>query len=138
MKNGDSGKKSFSHQDLHLAFVNVEDLMDRLLTPYILLGKTADAVKFGRELEGDGIDIGIKQTSLTQYFCSIVDSELHLKREDIENGFEYMVGQVPVRIKVYKLDYQFFKFPDTKVYLYGTYLLPNPYEKYWKARDLIR
>ena len=137
MTSSENGQK-FSSDELYAALMNIEDLMDRLLTPYILLGNTADAVKFDKHLEGDGIDVGIKKTALTQYVYSILDSELHLKPEEIDDGFTYMVGQVPVRVKVYKLDYQFFKYPDVKVYMYGTYSLPNPYNNYWRARGLIR
>lgn len=137
MTNGASGQK-FSHEQLYTALMDIEDLMDRLLTPYFLLGATADCVKHDKMLDGDGIDIGIRDKSLTQYVYSILKSEKNLNQEDIENGFEYKVGEVPVRIKVYKRDYSFFKYPDFKVYLYGNYQLANPFDVYWKARGLVR
>lgn len=135
--NGKIGKV-FTSEELLVALRNIEDLMDRLLTPYFLLGKTAEAAKFGRFLEGDGIDIGIKSTALTQYVYDILNSELNLSAEQVKDGFEYMVGQVPIRVKVYSRDYYFFKYPDHIVYQYGTYQIANPWDKYWKSRFLIR
>ena len=112
--------------------------MDRLLTPYFLLGNTADDVKHDRYLHGDGIDIGIRNTAFTQYVYDILNAFFQYKPEDVKNGFEYKVGEVPVRIKVYTRNYHFFKYPDLKVYQFGNYQLPNPFDIYWKSRFLIR
>ena len=131
-----SGVK-FNHEQLYTALMDAEDLMDRLLTPYFLLGETANAVKHDLSLEGDGIDIGIRDKSLTQYVYSILDSEKGLKQEDVENGFEYLVSGVPVRVKIYTRNYPFFSYPDFKTYLYGNYQLANPFDMYWKVRGLI-
>lgn len=112
--------------------------MDRLLTPYFLLGKTADCVKHDRLLEGDGIDVGIRDKSFTQYVYDILKEYFKLTPEEVNKGFEYKVGEVPVRIKVYSRNYYFFKYPDHVVYQFGTYQLPNPWEVYWKSRFLVR
>ena len=137
MTNGESGKQ-FNSEDLQKALLSVEDLMDQLLTPYFLLGKTAECVKYDRLLEGDGIDVGIRDKSLTQYVYDILRDQFKFQPEDVQKGFEYKVGEVPVRIKVYTRNYHFFKYPDHVVYQFGTYALPNPFEIYWKARGLIR
>ena len=131
-------KSDFSSDELYKALMNVEDLMDQLLTPYFLLGKTADCVKHDRLLEGDGIDIGIRNKSFTQYVYDILQDQFKLQPEEVNKGFEYKVGEVPVRIKVYTRDYYFFKYPDHVVYQFGTYQLPNPFDVYWKARGLVR
>ena len=135
-----SGKngQNFNSDQLYEALRNVEDLMDRLLTPYFLLKKTAYDVKHDRYLEGDGIDVGIRSTAFTQYMYDILKEFFGFTPEEVNKGFEYKVGEVPVRIKVYFRNYHFFKYPDTKVYQYGTYLLPNPWDIYWKSRFLIR
>lgn len=137
MMNGTSGQQ-FSHEELLKALQNVEDWMDQLLTPYFLLGKTAECVRYDRLLEGDGIDIGIRDKSLTQYVYDIVKTNLGLMPEDINHGFEYKVGEVLVRVKVYTRNYNFFKYPDVRVYQFGSYQLPNPFNTYWKARGLVR
>lgn len=137
MTNGENGKL-YSHDDLYTALRDVEDLMDRLLTPYVLLDKTAESVKQNKLLEGDGIDVGIKKTALTQYVYDILKTFLNYKKEDIEHGFFYNArNNVPIRVKVYTKDYDFFKYADRKVYQYGLYDLPNPFDEYWKAKDTI-
>ena len=135
--NGTSGVR-FSSEELSKALLDVEDLMDRLLTPYVLLGKTAECVKNDRLLDTEAIEVGIKKTDITQYVRDVIRTYLNVELNNIENGFEYKAGAVPVKVKVYTRNYTFFKYPDTKVYSFGTYLIPNPFEVYWKVRGLIR
>ena len=138
MTNGENGKQ-FSDEELKEALFTIEDLMDQLLTPYFLLGKTAECAKYNKLLEGDGIDIGIRDKSLTQYVYDILADQLKLTPEQIKDGFEYKaVNGVPIRVKVYSRNYYFFKYPDHVIYNFGTYDLPNPFENYWKSRFLIR
>lgn len=133
-----SVKQEFTHEELLKALMNVEDWMDQLLTPFFLFGKVAECVKRDRLLEGDGIDVGIRDKSLTQYVYDILNTNFKLKPEDVNHGFEYKVGEVPVRVKVYSRNYHFFKYPDIKIYQFGQYQLPNPFDIYWKSRFLIR
>ena len=135
--NGESGQ-IFNHEELYKALRGVEDLMDILLTPYFLLGKTAEDVKNNRQLEGEGIDVGIRNTALTQYVYDILKTNYGFSKEDVDNGFTFKVGEVPVRIKVYKRNYYFFKYPDTAVYEFGSYQIPNPFDAYWKSRFIVR
>ena len=129
----------YTNEQLLEALHTIEDFMDQLLTPYFLLGKTAECVKNNKLLEGTGIDVGIRDKSLTQYFYDIVADQLKLTKEQVKDGFEYKaVNGVPIRIKVYTRDYSFFKYPDHVVYQFGTYDLANPFESYWKARGLVR
>ena len=135
--NGATGE--FSNEQLLEALRTVEDLMDQLLTPYFLLGKTAECVKKNMLLDGTGIDVGIRDKSLTQYFYDIVADRLKLTKDQIKDGFEYnAVNGVPIRIKVYTRDYSFFKYPDHVVYQFGTYQLANPFNNYWKAQYIIK
>lgn len=138
MSNGKTGKQ-FTSDELQEALFTIEDLMDQLLTPYFLLGKTAECVKSNKLLEGDRIDIGIRDKSLTQYVYDILTDQLKLTPNEVKKGFEYQaVNGVPIRVKVYTRDYYFFKYPNHVVYYFGTYQLPNPFDVYWKSRFLIR
>lgn len=137
MTDGETGKP-YSHEELCAALRDVEDLMDRLLTPYVLLGKTAECVKKDKMLEGDGIDVAIKSSALTQYVIDILKTYLNLSKEDIENGFYYNSrNNIPIRIKVYRKQYDFFTYVDRKMYQFGLYDLPNPFDEYWKIKDEI-
>lgn len=136
--NGRSGP-IFSSEKLQEALFTIEDLMDQLLTPYFLHLKTAECVKNNTLLDGDGIDVMIRDKSLTQYVYDILADKFKLTPDQIKDGFELKsVGGVPMRVKVYKRDYHFFKYPDHVVYQFGTYQLPNPFGVYWKSRFLIR
>ena len=134
--NGMNGQ-IFNHEELYKALLNVEDLMDSLLTPWFLHNKTAEDVKNNKLLEGNGIDVMIRDKSITQYVRDILKG-YSFDPATLKNGFEYKVGNVPVRIKIYTKDYEFFKYPDHVVYQFGTYQLANPFDIYWKSRFLIR
>ena len=134
--NGESGQ-IFSDPDLLKALHSIEDLMDQLLTPYFLHKKTAECVKHNKLLEGDGIDVLIRDKSVTQYVEDILKG-YGFEPNKLKEGFEYKVGEVPVRVKVYSCNYHFFKYPDHVVYQFGTYQLANPFDVYWKSRYLIR
>mgnify|MGYP001561485115 CR=1 FL=1 len=137
MTNLTNGHK-FSHEELLKALQDVEDRMDILLTPYFLLHKTAECVKYDKLLEGDGIDVGIRDKAFTQYMYDILKANFGLSPDEVRNGFTYKVGEVPVRVKVYTRNYNFFQYPDHKVYMFGTYQLPNPFENYKKAQYIVR
>lgn len=138
METGKTGKQ-FTSDQLQEALFTIEDLMDQLLTPYFLLGKTAECVKNNMLLGGNGIDVGIRDKSLTQFVYDILADKFKLTPDQIKNGFELKsVSDVPIRIKVYSRNYYFFKYPNQVVYNFGTYQLPNPFDVYWKSRGLIR
>ena len=131
--------EQFSSGKLAEALFTIEDLMDQLLTSYFLHEMTAWHVKHNELLSGDGIDVLIRDTACTQYVYDILADRLKLTPEQVKNGFEYnAVNGVPIRIKVYKRNYQFFKYPDHVVYNFGTYQIANPFELYWKSRGLIQ
>ena len=136
--NGMSGRQ-FSNEKLKEGLFFVEDLMDQLLTPYFLHNKTAYSVKHNMLLEGDGIDVLIRDKSFTQYVYDILADKFKLTKDQVKNGFELKsVSGVPIRINVYTRNYKFFNYPDHVVYEFGTYQLANPFDVYWKSRFLIR
>ena len=94
-----------------------------------------------RELSGDGLEVGIE----TKYLNKTVMTTLRDWRpqaEFTEGGMTYISEfekcDVPIEIKFIKQNYKFFQHPDTVFYLAGNYKIPNPFEKYLKARWLIR
>ena len=136
--NGTNGRQ-FNSEELKEGLFFVEDLMDQLLTPYFLHNKTAYSVKHNMLLEGNGIDVLIRDKSFTQYVYDILADKFKLTKDQVKNGFELKsVSGVPIRINVYTRDYKFFKYPDHVVYEFGTYQLANPFDVYWKSRFLIR
>ena len=136
--NGDSGKQ-FNHEQLNKALMDVEDLMARAFVDFFPLYKTAECVKFNRKLEGDAVYVGVSIKHMrTRFANETVSSYVGKTASEVQDDFEYMVGEVPIKVKVIKRSYGFYKYPDRTIYEYGDYLLPNPFEKYWKARFLVR
>ena len=120
---------------LHRALMDLEDIMDRALCPYILTLETARCVKEGCSMEGDKITAVVKFNEATKQKRSTFRSYAHVLISD--EGFGYEFGGVPIKVTFIKKKYNFFEHPDSKVYMAGFYLLPNPWETYWKSRFLI-
>ena len=137
LKNGQNGSSSpkFTHEQLLKALHNVEDLFESLMAPFVLMGETAQQVASDSELSGSSIVCGVRNLEVRESVLST------LKTKGIEvqpNGFTYYVDTVPVHVKFIRNRYKFFEFPDKKMYQYGDYYLPNPFEEYWEMRWMIR
>ena len=135
---GESGKK-FSHEELNKALLDIEDLMARAFVDFFPLHETAECIKRQKPLTGDAVYVGATIKHMrTRFAAETISAFIGKGVEDVQHDFEYNVGEVPVRVKVITRNYGFYKYPDRTIYEYGDYLLPNPFETYWKARFLVR
>jgi hypothetical protein len=134
-KNGKSGV-TFSKDQLDKALYDFEDLMERCLCPFILLGKTARNIVDGKWLGGDKIEVGVERKYLTREALSTLKT--FLKKKNLLKGFTYKAGEVPVKVKVINRKYKFFKNKQSKFYMGGMFLVANPFEPYWKSRNIVR
>lgn len=125
--------------DLENALLDVNDLMHRVLLQdnFLLLGMIAKCVYEDKFLEGDGIDCGIEKKYLTPEVINTLRT--WTKAQITDKGLVYEIFEgVPVRIKFINRRYPWFSHPITKIYGVEEYQIPNPFEKYWKARFLIK
>ena len=144
--NGDSGKqsrtepsRSFNHDQLNKALMDFEDLAARAFVEFYPRLITADCVKRQIKLEGDAIYVGVSLKHMrTRYAAETISSYIGKTINEMQKDFEYMVGKVPVKVQVYKKNWKFYQYPDRVVYEYGDYMLPNPFNDYWKARFLVK
>src|SRR3990167_1725076 len=137
-------------EQLNAALRAVYDLWE--YWPYMLFGDTANGVKEGK-LYGDKIELGIQSKYLTKDVLSAIKT--HLQYEIDRGRCEYSevsdkwikytwklnksdLVSVPIECKVIHRNYQFFKNPDHVVYNYDEFRVPNPFEKYYKARFIVR
>lgn len=130
---------AFSHEQLRTALFHVQDAMERCLVPFVVLGNTAKhVISDEEELTGDTeVTIGVKKEELTREAMMTLKS-LIPELSTTENQMSYSYNGVPVVIEVIHRDYQFLKHPDRKFYYISEFLLPNPFEKYWAVRNLIK
>lgn len=134
--NGTSGHK-FSAGELESALRDFENLMERVLCDYVVLGDVAKAIRDGTDLYGDKVEVGMFKLEVTKFVLSTLKTLL----PDIEigaKGFSYKFHEVPVEVKIIGRKYKFFEHPDFRFYKTGNYKFANPFENYWKARYLIR
>lgn len=126
----------YTSQELESALFYVEELMERIQAPYVLLNKTAYQVKNNEWLQGDEITIGIQKNHFgpyTKQLFNIVEPEVDVTEDDI-----YITNHgAPIHIRIIHKKFEFFKNPDVVFYNYAQYLLPNPFNKYWKVKQLV-
>jgi len=130
---------SIEHEQLHNALLQVDDLFSRCVLHdiYLVLKNTARAVFDDTDLTGDGIDVGIEKRFLTKEVVSAINTILPgIELED--EGFEYSNEGVPIRVKFIQRPYYFFKNPEQKIYYAEEFQVANPFENYWKSRNLVK
>ena len=126
-------EKEFTREELDNALIDLDDLMHRTLLQdqYVLLKETAKALYDRVWLYGDGIDIGIEDRFLTKEVMTTF-KEYFIPRmgEITDDGFEFKINDIPIRVKFIHKKYDFFKFFDRRVYGPEDYQIPNNFEAY--------
>jgi len=135
---GDTKKTTtFSHEQLWEALKDSEDLMDRVQARAFLVGKTARDIFDDKLLEGEDVSWGLKRNDLAESTLSMLKTlKPDIQITDKEIWYKYK--EIPVIIQIFDNDYEFFKNLDKKYYQVGEYLVPNPFEKYWKTRFIAK
>ena len=126
----------FSEDQLWKALMDVEDLFDRCLVRFFLLGESASQIYNDLSLGGNCIIVGVRREQITPETISTIKTTINVPMS--ESGFTYYVDNVPVYVKFIKNHYKFLDTLDFRFYRAGEYYLPNPFEKYWEMRHLIR
>jgi len=130
--------KEFSVDQLNKALFDFEDVMERAMCPFLVLGGSAIDLHDKYNLRGDKVEVGIKALCLTDMVISTLKTyrDLDIKKED--KGFSYEVDGVPVEVKIIHKKYKFFENPQMVFYWGGDYQLPNSMVDYLKARHIIQ
>lgn len=124
-----------------MALRDANDVFERAMLPAILLGDVAYQVKmekrdgFSDTVSVDHLEWGIPKKNLTQEIVSLFKT---WGFTPTDTGYEYTIQGVPVKIKVYERNYNFLTNPDLVFYGVDEFKVPNPFEKYWKVRNLIK
>ena len=121
---------------LNTALNDVEDLLQRALTPFILLGQVAKDVNEQKSLTGKKVVVGVLKKYLTKEAKSTLLT--YMDFEPHSWGYSYMSGDVEIQIRIIKQNYAVLQHPEAKWHMASDYYVPNPFETYWKMKGLIR
>lgn len=136
-----SSKKYFDHQQVFEALQATDEILERCQLNYFLLENLAEQiylnVPFFKNIEE--ITLGIQRKDWTEVSKSLIRS-VHLKDLMIEeDAIEFKnPNGVPTVIWIINKRYEFFQRPDLVWHSYTQFRVPNPFEKYWKVRFLIK
>ena len=130
-------ENNFTAEQLEKALLNVDDLFDRCLLgeKYFLLGDTGMSAHTNTPLFGR-IEVGIEDRYLTPEVRSTIKD--YAGAEEVDGKINYAFEGVPVEIKVIKRKYKFLENPEPVIYGFEDYQLPNPYDRYFTARYLLK
>ena len=130
-------KQNFPSTEPALYFV--EDIMERCMTPFVLLGQTAYNIK--NNLDQDlnvPIEIGIKRQHLTEYSRNTMKMFLPPDTKWGKKAITFEHLGVLVTMKIIDKKWSFLSNPNHVYYKITQFKVPNPFDKYWKARGLVR
>lgn len=128
--------------DVGYALRDLTDLVEKAMLPYILLGDAARQMKdgcdgfSGNELKIDKIEWAMFERNLTPEIKSLFNTWMFEQWGD--KGFKYQILTVPVYVHVVTRRYNFFELPDMVYYGPDMYKIANPFEKFWKARFIVK
>jgi len=113
--------------------------MHRCLTQsvYLSLGDVGKAIKENVEFNGKELEFGLERRYVTKEVLFTLKSFSLPDTEFTDDGFSYEFGGVPIKVKFIKQNYKFFEHPDKLVYYGGEFQIPNPFDRYYKARWII-
>ena len=138
----------FDQNKLDRALLDSFDLMQRCLldTVYIVAGDAARCLKENRGLDCDKIEFVINRryvtpevrSTLVNYVEGSLDSSGYPNGKVTRDGFSYEFEGVPVSCKFIDRSYRWFDYADQRFYGPENYRIPNQFDRYWKARFIVR
>lgn len=121
-----------SPENLLAALFRAQDILDRAIIPFIVLGEVSYQIKNNQPLEANKISIGILKRHATESGTSLL-STIDPAIEQLTDGWRLVHNEVPVTIKIIEKEHPVLRNPDIVFYKYDTFCIPNPFEKYWKG-----
>lgn len=123
---------------LKQALLELDDLMHRttMQEQYILLGETARALVEQLFLP-QVLEAGLERRYLTKEVLTTFDQYCPEKKVTAK-GIEFVLNGVLIKFQFIEKKYEFFKYPQRIIYGPEDYQVPNQWDKYWKARHIIK
>lgn len=122
-----------------LALIDLlETVFEGAMIKCFVLGETAKQIADDGEADLEGpIELGIRKNDLTIYSLEAL-RQLLPDMEYTDKVISFTFNGVPCTLKVIDNSYSFFKDLDTKMFKMTSVPFPNPFNRYWKARNLVK
>ena len=117
----------------------VEDVMERMQASYMLLGDCArSAVDNLDQTVHQPVEVGVLKRNYTEFMQSMLPTFLPPDTVYTDKKITFSVKDTPVTIRIINRNYEFFKNPSNVYYKITQFPIPNPFDKYWKARQIVQ
>jgi len=132
-------KKTSNFSSTEHALYFVEDIMQREMVPFVLLGEVAESVvnDLDREVSAP-IEIGVQKTHYTEYARSTFRMFLPPDTEYTDKKISFIHMDTPVVIKIIHRKYKVFESPDQVFYRLTHFKIPNPFASYLKIKSIVQ
>lgn len=133
-------KPQFTQEQLREALFHVQDVFERCICQFFVLGDTARHIYKNEEpfVGDEDIHVGVRKASLTKEVMGMMRSYIpDLFETEAQLSYIHNNG-VPVVIDVIHCEYEVLKNPDTRYYYISEFLLPNPWTQYWNQHDYLK
>ena len=135
-KKSSTNSMSFSPSELQAALLDVQDALERAQIKFIVLREAAYSLFFYEDLKGESITVGVPYRQWMPECVSILKAWRPQVQDD-DHGMHYMVGNVPVNIRVIHKNFKFLNDPDSRTYYDCFLYIPNPFNNYWRSRSFV-
>lgn len=128
--------------DFDMALSDCWDLQESIMFRFIVIGDFAKAIREKQSFYMGKVQMAMRERQLTPEIVSLFTT---WKYEKKKYGYSYAFTppikwdvKIPIEIHVIKRHYEFFDNPDVGFYGTNEWKLPNPFNTYWQARNLIQ
>jgi hypothetical protein len=136
--NGTINKKpAFDHDQITKALLSLEDTFERAIMPFMLLEGAAKQLHEELPFELTELSVGVLRKDWTQY-GSATFMMCQPTAQWVKDNIEVMVEGVPTVVWIIQKHYKFFERPDFRWFNATEFFIPNPFDRYWSSRFIIR
>lgn len=125
---------------INAAMRDIYDIGEKIQFFPILLLETARQVydynnDFYKSLDVPKIDWGIFEKNVTPEVKSLFKT---WNFKENEKGYEYSFENIPIQIHIIRKKWPVLENLDMRFYKIDEFRIPNPFEKYWRQRNLVK
>jgi hypothetical protein len=114
----------------------IADILEGSQIQFVILGELVKQMVKEEPINVEKIEIGIKKNAWNETTRHLFNT--FLPGECLKDTNLTADNGVPIELKIITRNYEFLKNPDFVYFWVDQYMIPNPWEKYYKARYLIK